>query len=174
MSALPNCFKTDIFRKHLTWEILNSLWIMPYQSHCLALRTAEVEACSEQAKCLHEVKDVTLPLHSLTTMMRVTSRYSQCGRHLAEGRHSRFKGRRAAMGDLASFGSFPQPQCKGRKGNRVIKVLLLSSVPLKSTSGNAGRHQLLLVWNAFLRWEKSCKATSWEIRKEFFPRAQVG
>lgn len=50
MSALPNCFKTDLFRKHLTSEILNSLWIMPYQSHCFALGKAETRSMQLASK----------------------------------------------------------------------------------------------------------------------------
>lgn len=50
MSALPNCFKTDLFRKHLTSEILNSLWVMPYQSHCFAPGTAAIRNIHQASK----------------------------------------------------------------------------------------------------------------------------
>lgn len=79
MSALPNCFKTDLFRKKLTSEILNSLWIMPYQSHCFALGTAEIRSMRQASKCLHEVKDVS---HFSITVMRGTKQVLPVPRHL--------------------------------------------------------------------------------------------
>lgn len=91
---------------------------------------------------------------------------------------------RTEMGDLASSGPFPPAQSKERKGSRVTFLLLLKVRLLRerfpSQPSPSHRHwwklgqtpfllQLLPVWSAFLGCGKSCKVTSSEIRKEFFP-----
>lgn len=115
MSALPNCFKTDLFRKKLTSEILNSLWIMPYQSHCFALGTAEIRSMRQASKCLHEVKDVS---HSSTTVMRGTKQVLPVPRYLMGlrgGMDLQIQGKDSSSGWPGFFWTFSTTTMQGDK-----------------------------------------------------------
>lgn len=175
MSALPNCSKTDIFRKHLTSEILNSLWILPHQSHCFAQGTAEIRSMQQERKTSQLSKKITLPFHFLTTVIRVTSRYpcvADTWWSWGEAWTSRCKGRRAAMGDLASFGSFPQPQCKGRKGHSYSYVAA-QFCPSQKAWWKCRQTPAAAVLKCFPKMREIMQSYQLRNKEGIFPRAQV-
>lgn len=119
---------------------------------------------------------------------RTTTRYCRCGGDLARLKAGTDFSRQGLRKERSSgwcglFRTFPQPQSKGRERNGATSVWAVRgrfhSQPCRSEWQQWRwrqpplQLQLLPVWNASLRPGKSGEVTSWEIRKEFFPRAQV-